>query len=68
MGELNLEGKSGTVSKRRKKIAQQHKATSQKIWFLNTKTGFKLTHPFSAVSFPASNAANFPHDLAVCSF
>jgi hypothetical protein len=35
---------------------------------LNTKTRFKLTQPLSAVSFPASNAANFPHDLAVYSF
>jgi len=61
MGELNLECKGGTMRRRGgEKIAQLHKATSQKIWFLNTKTEFKLTQPFSAVSFPASNAANFP--------
>jgi len=41
-----------------------HRAlTTQKVWFLDMKTGLQLTHTSRAVSFTAGNAPSLPHDL-----
>jgi hypothetical protein len=44
-------------SKRREDITQPHDASTQRTWFLNTKTCFQITITSSALTFPVDNAA-----------
>ena len=41
--------------------------TTQQIVLLNRETAWKIMKPFNAVSFPVSNVASCPHDLAISS-